>query len=229
MPETDTPFLWDKETEFSDAVELGDAPVDFADDDGPEPEPASPGHRRALLIAIGGAAVLCAASAVAFGPRVYHVVSERGTTVNTPPQIGDLRRDSSPDAQSTADYIRAAVASAAGLDKSIGDVYTTPGGNDGNSIIFAGGTTSIWSPSGSLKNVLAVVSDDNGGVSDLQNVPTGKLGGLAQCGTTKTDDADMLVCAWADYSSVAIALFPNRSRDDAQNLFATLRPAIEHR
>jgi hypothetical protein len=226
MPETDAPFLWDKQAEFSDPVELGENPVALPDDD--EPTPARPGHRRALLIGVGVAAVLCAASAVAFGPRVYHVISERGTTVNPPPQIGDLRRDTSADAQSTADYIRAAVASAAGLDASIGDVYSTPTGT-GDSVIFAGGTTAIWTPSSSLKNALAVVSDDSGGVSNLQNVPTGTLGGIAQCGVTKTDGADMPVCAWADYSSVGIVLFPNRSAADAQKLFATLRPAIEHR
>jgi len=227
MPETDAPFLWDKQAEFSDPVELGEDPVDLTDDEEPPPPP-KPGHRRALLIGVGVAAVLCAASAIAFGPRVYNVVSERGTTVNPPPKIGDLSRDSSTDAQSTADYIRAAVASATGLDTSIGAVYGTPTGTD-DSVIFAGGTTAIWTPSSSLKNALAVVSDDSGGVSNQQDVPTGALGGIARCGVTKTDGADMPVCAWADYSSVGIALFPNRTAADAQKLFATLRPAIEHR
>jgi hypothetical protein len=227
MPETDASFLWDEQAELSDPVELDGEPMELTEDDEAQ-APASPGRRRALLIGIGVAAVLCAASAVAFGPRVYHVAAEQGTTVDPPPQIGELRRDTSTNAQSTADYIRSAVAGAAGLDKSVGDVYSTPTGAD-NSIIFAGGTTTIWTPSNSLKDVLATVSDDNGGVSSLQTVATGTFGGVARCGVTKTDGADMPVCAWADYASVGIVLFPNRTAADAQNLFATMRPAIERR
>lgn len=226
MPEKDASFLWDSPAEFSEPVELSETPVEPEDDE-PSP-PANPNRRRALLFAIGGAAVLCVASGVVFGPRIYHVTSERGTTVTPPPTIGDLRRDTSTDAQSTADYIRAAVASAAGLTNSIGDVYSTSTGTE-DSIIFAGGTAAVWGPSGSLKDAFSVVADDTGGVQNLQSVPTGALGGVAQCGTTKTDDADMPVCGWADYGSVGIALFPNRPLDQARKLFTDMRPAIEHR
>ena len=75
----------------------------------------------------------------------------------------------------------------------------------------------------------SVVSDAQGAVTGLHQVPAGPLGGTMKCGTTKADGADMPVCGWADHGSLALAIFPGRSVDDSAKLFVDIRSAAQAR
>ena len=51
-----------------------------------------------------------------------------------------------------------------------------------------------------------------------------------KCGTTPGDNGTTIaVCGWADSGSLAVALFPGRTVDQAADLLRKMRAGIEHR
>jgi hypothetical protein len=199
------------------------------DIDPDEDEPAEPRSGLPIKrIAIVSAAVAAAAfllSAAFYGPTVARVVQQSDTTINPQDKVGTLTADTSDGAKSAAEYIRDAIATEVNLDKSVGIIYK----DQAKSIILVAGTGTIWKPDQSLKAAFAAVSDDNGGVTNLHDVPSGDMGGLMRCGITPTPDGDLPVCGWADNGSVGVALFPGRSPEDAAKAMLDLRTAVEHR
>lgn len=179
-------------------------------------------RRRGILILVGG--VVAAAAlvvAVVFGPTAWEIMKQRDARLTTPAETAGLRLDDSDRAKQTADYLRTALAADLALDDTVGAVYT-----DGSrSIIIFGGTGSLRTPSRDLDRAFKLLADDGSAVEDLRTVPPGELGGLMKCGTT----SDMTVCGWADHGSLAVAMFPGRTIDEAAELLRTLRSTIQHR
>jgi hypothetical protein len=93
--------------------------------------------------------------------------------------------------------------------------------------MFFGGTGMLLAPDKDLADVFQLLDDQDGAVKDLHSVPPGKLGGEMKCGTSTGDGGDMTVCGWADHGSIALALFPGRSIDDAAALLAQMRDGIQ--
>ena len=184
--------------------------------------------RRARNVTLVGLGVLVVGLGAYSGPTVYQVLHDRGAKVETPNEVAGLQLDSSDGAKSTADYIRDAVASSSGLNKSVGAVYDDPSA-DNHSVILIAGTDTIWSPKRSLKNAFSAITDDAGGVTNLRDVTPGKLGGLMRCGTTSTPDGDMPVCGWADHGFLSVLIFPGRTVDQAEQLVHQFRDATQHR
>jgi hypothetical protein len=184
--------------------------------------------RKVVLIGLACVAALLLVLGVVFGPTMWRVFQQRNTTITTPAQLAGLELDQSDNAKETAEYIRDAVATSTSLSKSVGAIYASQG-DKSRSVMFVGGTASLWSPDEVLGDVFRVITDDTGGVRDIRDIPPGSFGGVMRCGITATDDGDMPVCGWADHGCLAVVLFPGRSVDDAEKLMRDIRPAVQRR
>jgi hypothetical protein len=207
-------------------IEIGE-PFDLtpADDKGAEqaqPKRRSPIRRIILLtllvIAVGGLATLAYTG--------YQIGTQKDATLSAPARIGDLRLDTSDDGLQTAEYLQTALDADINLNKTTGAVYTDAAGH---SVLFFGGTATIWSPDSQLDSAFGLISDKQGAVTGLHKVDAGALGGTMKCGTTKSDDGDLAVCGWADHGSVALAMFPNQPDSAAAPLLRTIRDATQKR
>ena len=197
-------------------------------------EQAPPGRRRhivryAALVAAAGVV----ATAVVVGPTLWHVYGARHTTLTLPPDIAGLSRDTGSGSQDTADYLRDAVHTGTSLARPLGAVYDVAG-DQTHSVLLFGGSGAVYRPEHTLGTVLGLLDDSSGGITGLHTVAAGPLGGTMKCGTSMgasddPTDADIPICGWADYGSVAAALFPGRTADQAAELMRQFRAAIEHR
>ena len=195
-----------------------DAPIA----DAPAPAPAS----RIRTIVLSSLLGVGLTGAAIIGYAGWQIASQKDATVVIPPSVGGLSLDSSAEGRSTAEYLQTALSAEVALDHAVGAVFTD---GSANNVLFFGGTAVIWTPGSDLESAFALVSDDQGAVTGLHDVPAGPLGGTMRCGTTKTDEADMPVCGWADHGSLALAMFPGRSGDDAAKLFREIRNAAQTR
>jgi hypothetical protein len=171
-----------------------------------------------LAVGLAGASVL--------GYVGWRIASQKDATLTVPAQVAGLRVDSSDDGRSTADYLQTALSADVDLERAVGAVLTDGSGKD---VLFFGGTTLFWTPEDDLVTAFGLVSDEQGAVTGLRDVPAGPLGGTMKCGTTKADGADMPVCGWADHGSLALAMFPGRTVDDAAKLLGEIRSAAQTR
>jgi hypothetical protein len=198
-------------------------PVD--DGDAAPAEPSGPARRTRWLLIGALAGVLIVVAAALIG---WRVLSGPRTTLTTPDTVAGLRRDTNTDAAQTADYLRDAISADVALNGTVGAVYTDPAG-ESRSVLFFGGTGSISSPAQRLDDAFGLLDDETGSVSGMRDVTPGPLGGVLKCGTSNGDGTPIPVCGWADGGSLALALFPGRSVDDAANLMRQLRTGMEHR
>ncbi|RZU52543.1 hypothetical protein EV385_4414 [Krasilnikovia cinnamomea] len=172
------------------------------------------------LLAVGVAAVGAA------GVTAWPIAMQKDATVTAPPLVAGLRPDDTEDGRNTADFLQTALAAEVDLDHTVAAAYYDHGGRG---ILFVGGDGLIWQPGDALEKAFGMVSDDQGAVTHVHDVAAGQLGGTARCGRTATDDGDMAVCGWADHGSVALALFPRRSENEAADLILAIREAAETR
>src|SRR5699024_6185714 len=121
-----------------------------------------------------------------------------------------LTLDQSEDAKSTADYLQTALAAEVDLDRTAAAVYQEPGDKN---VLFFGGTTLLWTPEDDLDTAFDLISDNQGSGVGIREVAAGELP----------------VCGWADHGSLALAMFPNRTVDEAAPLFQQIRAAVESR
>jgi hypothetical protein len=187
-----------------------------------EPQRHSP-IRRVILLAL---LVIAVAGLGTLGYAGWQIGTQKDATLTAPDQIGDLRLDSSDDGLQTADYLQTALDAEVNLDKTVGAVYAD---SAGHSVLFFGGTATIWSPDTQLSNAFGLISDKQGAVTGLHKIDAGKLGGTMKCGTTKSDDGTLAVCGWADHGCLAVAMFPNQPVSAAAPLLRTIRDATQKR
>lgn len=185
-------------------------------------------RRRIGIYALAGLGVVAIAAGAVFGPPFYGVLAQRHTTINTPDSVAGLTLDTSPDAQQTADYLRTAVAAGVTLNTSVAAIYDDPGDKQ-RTVVFFGGTGSVFYPGRQLRSAFNLLDDRDDGMKGLRSVPTGHYGGEMQCGTSTGDGGDMTACGWADHGSLAVALFPGRTVDQAAPLMRQMRDAMQHR
>ena len=207
-------------------IEVGGDPFPLtgagAEDEKDEKAPPS----RTRRIVLTSLLTVTLAGAAALGYMGWKITSEKDATLSTPAEVAGLRLDTSEDGKSTADYLRTALSAEVDLDHAVGAVYQ---GQGGQSVLFFGGTGLIWTPGSDLDTAFDLISDDQGAVTGLHEVPAGKLGGTMKCGTTVTDDGNMPVCGWADHGSLALAMFPNRAEPAAAKLMAEIRDTVQTR
>jgi hypothetical protein len=201
-------------------------PAEAAGD--PTPAAAAGGRswlRRPRNLALVSAGVVVLVLALVIGWGVWN---EKDVRIATPGRVAGLALDDSQGARDTIDYLRTAVETGVALEKTTGAVYADEAGQS-RSVLFIGGTGVVNSPEKALSKTFGLITDDTGGVEGVHQVPPGTLGGLMRCGTTKTEGGSMAVCGWADRGSLGVAMFPNRSPDQAAGLLRTMRQAMQTR
>lgn len=67
---------------------------------------------------------------------------------------------------------------------------------------------------------------DSLSLKNIQSVETGVFGVHQQCGTGRLDGTSVVVCAWADYGSLATVLLTRRSLDESAGLVSRLRSTV---
>jgi hypothetical protein len=206
-------------------VEIADDPFPLTESTDQEQADRAPRSRTRTIVLSSLLAVGLAGASV-LGYVSWRVSSQKDATLTVPTAVAGLRVDSSDQGRSTADYLQTALSADVDLDRSVGAVFTDGSGKD---VLFFGGTTLFWTPEDDLVTSFGLVSDEQGAVTGLRDVPAGPLGGTMKCGTTKADDADMPVCGWADHGSLALAMFPGRTVDDAAKLLVEIRSAAQTR
>lgn len=187
--------------------------------------PAAPPSRikRTVLISV---LVVGLAGVTALGVAGWRIASQKDASVSAPANVAGLRLDDSTAGKSTADYLQTALSAEVDLDQAVGAVYLDA--YDRN-VLFMGGHALIWSPKSALGDAFGLVSDDQGAVVGVHDVPAGTFGGTMRCGTTVTDDGNMSVCGWADHGSIALAMFPKRSPEDSAKLLRNIRAEAQTR
>ena len=207
-------------------IEIGE-PFDLTPDSDEGPgQPEQKRHspiRRVILLAL---LVIAVAGLGTLGYAGWQIGTQKDATLSTPDTIGTLRLDTSDDGQQTAAYLQTALDAGINLNTTVGGVYAD---GTGHSVLFFGGTATIWSPDTQLDNAFDLISDKQGAVTGLHKVDAGHLGGTMRCGTTKTDDGTLAVCGWADHGSIALAMFPNQPESAAAPLLRTIRDATQKR
>jgi hypothetical protein len=186
--------------------------------DGDEASEGRGKRRRVLLIGLLAVAV---AGAGVGGWAAWQITTQKDATITPPAQLAGIPQDTSDSSRGATDYLQTALSAEVDLDKSTGAIYTS--GKSNADILFVGGTGLIWSPSTDLDAAFGLVSDKQGAVTNVHDVPAGKYGGTMKCGTTKTDDGQMPVCGWSDHGSLGLALFPGRTEPEAAKVFLELR------
>lgn len=190
-----------------------------------QPEDKAPPSRTKTIV-LGSLLAVSLAGAGIIGYAGWRIASQKDATLTAPPQIGSLKLDTSDNGKSTGDYLQTALSADVDLDEALGAVYAD---GNGQNVLFFGGTTLIWTPESDLDTAFELVSDDQGAVTGLHEVPAGPLGGTMKCGTTKSDGTDMPVCGWADHGSLALAMFPGRAENDSAKLLLEIRGAAQKR
>jgi hypothetical protein len=211
----------------SEPIEVGGEPFALS---GPEEQDSSqvkPPSRTRTIVLSSVLAVGLAGVAV-MGWTAWRISSQKDATLTAPPAVAGLKIDDSEDGLSTAEYLTTALSAEVDLDKSVGAVYTDGSAAD-RSVLFFGGTTLIWTPESDLDTAFGLISDNQGAVANLHEVPAGDLGGTMKCGTTTTDEGDIAVCGWADHGSLALAMFPNRTEGESAKLLREIRIATQTR
>jgi hypothetical protein len=208
-------------------IEVGDGPFSLTespDEDETTPKPKS----RTRTILLTGLLAVGVAGAVAASISGYQVLSQKDATLTPPADITGLKIDDSENGRNTADYLTTALQAEVDFDKSVGAVYRDAA-DPKKGVLFFGGTSLIWNPSGDLDSAFALIADDQGSVTGVHEVSAGNLGGTMKCGETATADGEMSVCGWADHGSLAVGLFPGRSEDEAAKLLRTFRDVAQKR
>ncbi|WP_329103442.1 hypothetical protein OG792_26755 [Micromonospora sp. NBC_01699] len=197
----------------------------FDDDEEERERSGRPSRRR--LIALGAALLIGVAGAAVLGAFGWQVAQQKDASLTTPDQLAGLTLDGSERARTTADYLRSGFLADIEVDQSIAAVYADPARPEGSVLLF-GGTTVMWQPEQDLDRLFKLVADDSGRIDGLREVPAGELGGVLKCGTSHQGD-DLTVCGWADHGSVALAMFPGRTADEAAPLMLEIRSAVQTR
>jgi hypothetical protein len=208
----------------SEPIEVDDEPFALT---GPGEEETRPTSRKKIIVLCALLAVGLAGAAVT-GWTGWRIASQKDATLTAPATVANLTLDESDDGLSTAEYLTTALSADVDLDKTVGGVYRDGSAAD-RGVLFFGGTALIWTPESDLDTAFGLISDNEGAVTNLHEVPAGDLGGTMKCGTTKTDEGNLAVCGWADHGSLALAMFPNRSEDDSAKLLRDIRNAAQRR
>ena len=211
----------------SEPIEVDDEPFMLSGTDEPDSEPREkPSRTKVIILSFLLAAGLAGASVM--GWAIWRIASQNDATLTTPLTVASLTIDDSDTGLSTAEYLTTALSADVDLDDTVGAVYQDRSAAD-RSVLFFGGTALLWTPERDLDTAFGLMSDNQGAVTNLHEVPPGDLGGTMKCGTTNSEDGDIAVCGWADHGSLALAMFPNRSPDDSAKLLREIRDKAQTR
>ncbi|MDQ1646127.1 MAG: hypothetical protein QOJ50_2311 [Cryptosporangiaceae bacterium] len=92
-------------------------------------------------------------------------------------------------------------------------------------IFLAGSTQRVLLPRFEVAGAFHTIQGDGITVNNLERVDAGKPGGTVQCGTSKADGANSVICAWADHGSIGVLRLPNRTVKEATVVVREVRTA----
>jgi hypothetical protein len=198
--------------------------------DGTDPRQGSSrrGSSRTRRIVLGSVLAVGLAGAAVLGTAGVRILQQKDATLTPPDAVAGLTRDRSEGATATADNLRTALSAGIDLDHTVAVVYADPA-DRARSAFFFGGTTLLFSPERELDSVLELLGEQGDGATGMRDVTPGRLDGVMKCGTVRVPEGAMSACGWADHGSVAVAMFPERTVEDAAALMRTLREATETR
>jgi hypothetical protein len=204
-----------------DAADGGGDAADGGGEPGERP-PAGDRDRRgrnAVLGALAGLLLLCGIGGYAVA-RPY--LAEHPATLTTPEQVAGLRLTDDPTVIEFAAQLSATLTDAATFDDVVAAAYRDEAAPD-RAVIFLGGTRLQIRPERELEAWFEGYRAGSGDLTGLAAVDPGPLGGHAKCGTSVLEGLEMAVCGWADYGSLGIGLFPNRTTDEGADLLRSVR------
>ncbi|MEO3748492.1 hypothetical protein [Plantactinospora sp. B5E13] len=198
--------------------------------DGRSDEPAArAGMSRRRRIVLGSVLALAIVGAAGLGTVGWRIATEKDAALGTPAEVAGLTLDVSERARTTADYLRTGfTADIVDAEQSIGAVYADPAAPN-RSVLLFGGTALVWQPERSLDRLFDLVSEGEGAIDGVREVPAGQFGGVMKCGTSTGEGGDIAVCGWADHGSVVMAMFPGRDVNESADLLRDIRAAIQRR
>ena len=112
-----------------------------------------------------------------------------------------------------------------GVTKTVGALYGTVENQD--IVIMAAAQAPIVNPAGELTSGFASAGFGGMKISNIQNAPTGNLGGAAKCGSANASGTNLALCMWADNGSIGMFIWFGKSVAKAKAELPTLRAAVE--
>lgn len=193
-----------------------------------EPESRPRTSRVKILLAVLGVSVVVAS--LTLGPTVWRMVSQRSPELTVPPNVGTFTvHTSEVGKQASSDLITALRAEFDDdLSNTVDAIYLDADQNVNKSVIIAAATVFLFNPEAELGTFMAIAGG-SGDSSQLTTVEPGPLNGHMKCGESGEGQDLLTYCGWADHGSIAIALFPGRSINEAAKLMVEIRGAIQKR
>ncbi|HWB38019.1 MAG TPA: hypothetical protein VHA75_18535, partial [Rugosimonospora sp.] len=141
---------------------------DLLDGEPLEHRPAARPRRHVGRYVLAAALALVVGAGIVVGPTMWRVYSARHTRLTLPDTVAGLSRDTSPDSEDTATYLRDAVGSSTSLSNPLAAVYDA-GGDKTHSVLLFGGTGAIFRPESTLSTVFGLVNDSGDAIQGLRS------------------------------------------------------------
>jgi hypothetical protein len=100
--------------------------------------------------------------------------------------------------------------------------YYAPAGDLTRTVGLVGATVRLTDPESELEDAFS----GELGVTGVQDVDPGPMGGTMRCGSAASGGSALAVCGWADGGSLALGIFLNRSNSESAALFRQIRGEI---
>jgi hypothetical protein len=188
----------------------------------PLPPPRKKRHwgRRLVLLTLLGIVCCCGAPAAYLS---FPAARQYPVSAALPRSFDDLnRRDDGTSKQAADRLVQQLLDTGARTDDIFAGVY---GDGRGKRVTVFGVTGWRFTPGSDVRAQLDRVAGDLD-LSDVRDFGLGEPGAYERCGTGRSGDTPVVVCAWADHGSLATVLLTRRSVDDSADLVARLRSAV---
>ncbi len=141
--------------------------------------------------------------------------------IDLPQTVAGLTKVDDPTLNKTANETAQQIKTATDADSAVA-AYYAPGGDLTKAVGLVGATGRITDPEGELEDAFS----GELGVTGVEDVDAGPLGGLMRCGTTASNGQALTACGWADGGSLMLGIFVNRSATDSADLFRQIRGEV---
>jgi len=181
---------------------------------------------KITLAAVGVVIVLAVAAGVVFGGPI---LQEYPAKVTTGPSIAGFDQSTNPELVSLSQQMNTEFKAGSELQSTAVGVYHKAGDEGQKVIMVLAGSALLLRPQTELRSAFESMSTGGITVTSTHAVDPGKLGGVAQCGTSVAGGVKLAVCGWADHGSIAMILFFDRGVTEAEKLLLDFRQQIETR